>query len=436
MITPMSSEEILRIGASLEDYHAACYQFWCMSSISFDDSMPTACVRFHPDQKPDILINPDFWTSLTHREQLFVICHETLHVILMHDSRNGKDIKGATPQLVNVAQDITINEMIVDLFGYDKTDLRDWKKYCWIETCFKHPPSVKRNETFRYYLELLIKEQKQDLPQTVDEHSDGTEGAGQPGDKSSGSSSPSSEEIEAAKKKVAQKLAEELTADELEDLINAVPENDSLSSAAGTMASTFETLIGSKRKKKKIHFEKILKKLKRSSIKESIEESESFVRDGRRFSDVMSKSNIALPGTHDKIVQTKTRLLTAVFMDISGSCISYLPTFNSIIEAFMSNTEMFELRAFTFDTRVTEVKSGQRVWAGGGTSFKIIGERVEQLKTERGRYPDCVIVITDGEGDKLSTTIPNRWIWMLTPNPSYNYIPPESRRYLISEVVF
>ena len=249
----LNKEEILKIGATLEDYHSIFYVFFSMAIIYFSEEIPTAAIRFTKNGgKPQLILNEEFWNRHNHREKLFIICHECMHVLLDHGVRDGMQIKGATHQLVNKAQDITINHMIVDLFNYDREDLREWKKYCWIETCFTNPHLIKRNENFIYYLEELIKDPKskeQGGATTLDEHA-----------------VPSDEtEVEKKNKEsIAKEIAKELDPKDLEDLIKALPESDD--GTAGTVKGAFEEILSDKLKKLKLDFRVLIKKLKRTRV--------------------------------------------------------------------------------------------------------------------------------------------------------------------------
>lgn len=424
-----SDEEILNLAAKLEDYHRIFYTFVdSIADVYYSDAISTAAIHFYKDSKPALLINRDFWERHNEREKLFIICHECLHVLLDHGLRNGLSVPGATPILVNKAQDITINEMIVDLFDYDRNDFRDWKKYCWIDTCFEDPSKVLRNETFIYYLKLLISQPNKDessdgnSPITLDSH----EGLDDDG-------SFEKQAAKDAKQKVAESLAEDLTADELESVIKALPDT---TLKAGTISSNLEAMLEKKKQRQKLKFARLVKKLKRSSMKEIDFDVESFVKDDRRFRDVASQPDTALPGKVEKTRLQKDRLLTAIFMDISGSCMEYFKTFNDVANAFEAEKNTFDIRLFAFDTAVFEIKLGERIRVGGGTSFSIIEKKCLDLEKETGRYPDCVVIVTDGEGDKVTPTRPSRWIWLLTLFASKAFIPTGSRHWAIKDVIF
>ncbi|MDC5355664.1 VWA-like domain-containing protein [Acinetobacter baumannii] len=67
------------------------------------DSIPTAATN-----GKYIKYNPDFFLSLTDEERVFVLAHETLHVIFLHMTRRGD----RNPRLWNVAGDYVINNIL------------------------------------------------------------------------------------------------------------------------------------------------------------------------------------------------------------------------------------------------------------------------------------------------------------------------------------
>ena len=426
----LSQEEKLDIAVSLEDYHKCFYTFFEMAGVYFDETVPTACVVF-TKSKPILKLGEEFWKSLNLRERLFVICHECLHVILRHGIRNGRDVKGATPKLINVAQDITINEMIRDLFKFDRRDIRGWERYCWIDTCFKYPFLIKRNENFIYYLEKLIEEEKEDLPETVDSHGeDGEESDGdgtEQSEENADGDDSTLEELEIEIQKVIESILEDLSPGELDSIKKSVP--------PGSFPGGLEAIFSAKQKPLKIKFNHILRKLKKTSMKEKLVDVDSFAGEDRRFSG-LAKQNVLLPGKAERPKLVKDKLLTAIFMDVSGSCIDYIDTFTKAYLAFYREPDIFDVRTFIFDTKVTEVKPGDKIYIGGGTKFDIIEKKCLELASEYRRYPDCVILITDGEGTEVSPLAPSKWIWLLTDQHVKTYIDSKSQHFLIKNVTF
>jgi hypothetical protein len=124
-------------------------------------------------------------------------------------------------------------------------------------------------------------------------------------------------------------------------------------------------------------------------------------------------------------------------MDISASCMAYFPIFTQVFLAFDAEKEIFETRLFTFDTIVAEVKPGYSITVGGGTSFSIIEQKCIELEAEVGRYPDCVVVITDGYGNEVKPKAPSKWIFLLTPTTwTESLIPYKSRKFFINQLTF
>lgn len=78
----------------------------------------------------EMLINPNFFESLTHEERIFLLAHETLHVAYLHVLRREK----RDPKVFNMAADYVINLELVDRkFSFIKGGLLD-KKYAGMST--------------------------------------------------------------------------------------------------------------------------------------------------------------------------------------------------------------------------------------------------------------------------------------------------------------
>jgi predicted metal-dependent peptidase len=346
-------------------------------------------------------------------------------------------VPGATPYLVNIAQDITINEMYVDLFGFDRNNLRNWERYCWIQTCFKNPQNIKRNENFTYYLKELIKNGSDSVnngdQKTLDMHgnagsNDGTMMPGQ----------GETDEEKKAKERLAKELAEELSASDLNKIKGALPKDaDGSGQGAGTMSGSYEFIIKRKEARARLKIAKLIAKLKRTVAKMTEVDVETFVAKDRRFQSILGNHpDMHLPGNATYEKPKKDKLLVALYIDISGSCVEFIPLFKKILLAFMEEKESLITIAHTFDTSVERVTYDTHIRGGGGTYFHIIEENNLKLEAEIGRYPDAVIIITDGEGNKVVPKMPKRWIWLLTPYNMKEYINSASKWYLTKDVVF
>lgn len=409
----MSAAEKLAISRDLEQFHKIFDTFWQIADVYLVDNanVKTACVTLPKGKKATMYISISFWNSLNDDEKLFVIIHECMHVLLDHGMRNAKNVPGATHRLINIAQDITINEMIVYMFGFNRGLMADWRKYCWIETCFDDPTKILQNQVFEYYLLELIKNPPADMDSFDDHGDDGGVGY------DDGDPDP-----------LAKDIAEELTMDELLKLLKAMSKQE----GRGIGLSPFKVII-EERTPEPLDFKKITEKLKRNAKSKLLDEQDSWSTEQRRFSDL--GRGLQLPGV-DEVAPKGKKLIAAVYFDVSGSCASYFEKFNKMLQAFRDEEELFELRAFMFDTRVTEVTPNQPIGMGGGTSFDIIEEQNRKIMLETGKYPDFVGVVTDGAGNEVLPRHPARWVWLLTPNATQQFISPRSAWYPIKSVTF
>ena len=77
----------------------------------FTDEVPTAATN-----GLDVLINKEFFASLTDEVALFVLAHEYYHVMLMH-MLSYKDLIEEDAQTANTAMDLVINNMLDEVAG-------------------------------------------------------------------------------------------------------------------------------------------------------------------------------------------------------------------------------------------------------------------------------------------------------------------------------
>lgn len=410
-LKPISAELKREISRDLEQFHRVFDVFWDLSQIFFapaGHSLKTACVLFPPGGKSTMIISSTFWNSLNTDEKLFVILHECLHVMLDHGLRNAQNIPGATHRLINIAQDITINEMIADMFGFARGMMQNWRKYCWIDTCFEDPSAIERNQVFEYYLKKLIENPPPPEMETLDEHDD--VGGYDDGDPD----------------QLAKVLGEHLTWDELQAMVKSMGKED----GRGIGLSPFNVILEN-RTPAKVDFNALVKKLKRTAKAKAFREEDTFAREPRR----LSGTSMILPGRIEGKPHRQA-LVTALFFDVSGSCMSYFNVFNSVRQAFEKEEKLFDIRTYAFDTRVQQVKPGEKLSVGGGTSFDIIETECRKLELETGKYPDCVVVITDGCGNRVAPKHPGRWVWLLTPSATHAYIDSRSNAWPIKNVTF
>jgi hypothetical protein len=419
-LTYWTPDELTAFALKLEIYHRVFGVFWSMSSIAFTDSpeCPTAMVYLRPGTRPRIVINGPWWNTLSEIMRIFVIVHECLHVMLEHGFRNGRlEVPLATPVQVNRAQDIPINEMIESLFKIPRQKIKDWEKFCWVSTCFPGDTTVAYNETFVYYLERLVKENKDLLTVTLDTHGDG-EG----GEDGAGDSDGDGEDDDSL-----DELYDTLTDEELAVFDRVTKTRGGGGSLAGYIERRNAT--------RKLSINKIVRGMRTAKAK--MASAETFVTRARRFSSM--PDDMLLPNVHDS-KRSNDRFNVALCLDVSGSVAHLRPQFYELREMFLKQVKYLEVKSYVFADRIAEITDrDQRYNVGGGNApFQLIEHMLTTPSVgskNPPKYPDCVIVITDGRADGVRPKHPKRWVWLLTEDADISKIPTACRFYPIADVV-
>ena len=418
-------EDFYRLFQNLTVFHSVFRTLWNIGVPRFDDTLSTAGVRFNEENVCiDFLFNKNFWHSLNDYEKCFVICHECLHVILDH----GRRSKGLDPTLVNVAEDISVNHLLVESFGFERELIRNQQSLCWVDTVFgdKNVPS---NKNFEYYYEKLVKEGTSSEVSTVDEHCD-VNGESTLPDDSTLLPSIVKSAIEGSMSK------EDL--DSLEDCI----END----APGGLGHPGDPLIpgrnshvfSSKEKTDRV-WDKIISKVHYISTgcsKSKTVLTGQFIFDDRRLA--FLNKNFLIPNEYDveKVYDTPEVYL---YLDCSGSCYMSKDTFFDLACKIDSNK--YKVKLFSRTTEVHEMtKIGKNKYKSnsvdGSDDYRCIEKHIQsELSSGNIRKHPIVIHLTDGHDCSdvmVKPSKPELWIWILTYDYQ-NWIPKECKhRYLIS----
>jgi len=393
------------ISNALEVHHAIFYKIWQMGKPMFTEEIDTAAVQFDKEGKFFIfLFNQDFWNSLDFENKLFVICHESLHVILNHGIRI-KDSKKNNRMACNQALDIVVNHLLVDKFAHKRENIKDWENFCWIDTIFPGK-NISTNESYEFYYNLFEKSYGDGGPgtgniTTVDDHS----------------------YIDVDPKELFENL--DLSEEEKSSL------KDTLSKHAGNESGDWE-LLNFNLKKRKQKWESVIKKWSVKSKKNQDEDTEQWIRLNRRMEmlsrDMFLPSDMEVECLHKDFSKTKVYF----FMDTSGSCWHLKDRFFSAASSLSDNH--FDVSLFCFDTKVFETTlESKKVYGGAGTSFSILEKYIQSKIKDGEKYPDGVFVITDGYGDNIYPEKPTKWHWFLTDPSVKNFIPKLSKCYKLSE---
>lgn len=423
----ITNEEWFEISNALEPHHAVFYQVWQMGKPIFDESISTACVNFDEEGRFVLFkFNPLFWKSLDFKNKLFVICHESLHIVLNHGLRARQAMGSVNGMAANMAMDIVVNHTLVRNFGFNRQDITNAEEYCWVDTVFKNRDVIPNdNEMFEYYMNLFEKVygdgamgDGSNTPSTVDDHEGLASGKWE---------------------KMIDYLDEKMNDEEKESLKSTIKKHfqkneenkEEKDSGQGT-GGQWVFSNGPKPVKKR-KWESIIKKWVLRHISESDKDIEQWARMNRRM--IMLPRTMILPSEieNDDYYDQESKINVWFFLDTSGSCWDLKDRFFSAAESIPE--KRFKVRLFCFDTKVEETTlESRKIYGGGGTSFRIIEQYIQNIiKKENNKYPQAIFIISDGYGDIVYPAEPAKWHWFLTAGGIKSFIHKDCNIYNLED---
>lgn len=428
-----TTEESLEISQLISSHDLIFQTFWSIGTPLFTNNINTAAVGFDRSGKVVyLIINPEFWDSLDILNKAFVICHEALHVILNHGSR-GLEYKDQN--MVNKAQDIVINEMLIKSFGFNKFEIHNWDKYCFVETMFTNEKiiseNINTNGSFYYYMDLLTQNpENAEQQQTVDQHqpekSDTGESISEEESFINDLINGAQEHIEDIAKNIKEEIENKLSDKEKYDFGQKIKEdfkNDIKHLARNPFSSLITANPNPVKKKKK--WEEIVRKHLKSSFKYESVDVDSWITNKRSHSCI--GDDYMLQGTWKQQKASKEKYKLVFFLDSSGSCLHHAKRFVKMLKSIPE--DKFDIEAYSFDSSIypINIKSGE-VIGGGATYFSILDNKIREITKDK-KHPDAIFVLSDGDGDNFNPERPKLWHWILTKRHSLRYIPPLSPRH-------
>lgn len=459
----LTKSQYNRLASDLNDMHSLFYMFWHLGKIRFTDSTPvkTAAICFNKDgDSVDFIFHPEFWNSIDEYTRKFVICHECLHVVLKHGIRMRDTLN---PMAINIALDIVVNHTLVNKFGFDRSKINGWSKFAWVDTVFAglNLPDDKYAE---YYIGQIKDRSIQTSAQTVDDHGamgdsmdgdskDGKDGKGKDG--KSGKNNSTQGDGEDKGDKLLKRIDGLLSGEEKRDLKDFLSKNTCAKGKgqdkgdddkdAGDGTDTHGTPWGAAGKgrggliwtfpddsvKAKVKWQKLVRKWTNRN-RHVFADSEQWSRISRR--NVLLPPGLFIPSdmeTYD--ADEKQKIKAWFFLDTSGSCLSFRERFWKAAESVPRR--FFTLKLHTFDTSVYPIdEKRHELRGGGGTSFYCIEQYIQQeLKANGGKYPEIVVIITDGCGDSVDPLKPKSWNWIMPQGSPENYCHDDSPRWNLEE---
>lgn len=377
--------------------------FGKMGRCIFAEGCKTACITF--DKKGNEMgfyWNPKFFDANSDYKNSFILCHEMLHIFLKH----GKRGRGLKADKSNVMMDISVNHLLIDAFGFQRSMIEGWKHLCWRDTVFN--TKIEPQPSFEGYYKIddrFINEGFQSLDEHTFLSEDDTEITYTP-----------DEEREISPIEIPEEL-EEKVSEALLRLPGHSPEE----------MAVIERIIKPKSNKKP-KFEIIVRNVAKSVVKKTLVKADTWSTINRRLVQVCPDLPV------NKIVDEKPqkdRYLAHFYIDNSGSCACWIDRFARAAESL--DEKVFDAKVFTFDTHVYPVTKNPdgsyTIRGGGGTHFTAVVNHVEKQE----KHPDCVFVLTDGEAEPVVTKDRKRWHWLLTENGPINALINAGRIWRLSQ---
>lgn len=400
---------------SLLEHHSLFYKIGEMGKPYLTDTIDTACVTFSPDGEfINFLFGIEFWASCDKYKKLFVICHESLHLILNHGKR-FKDAKNK--ELANVAMDVVVNHSLVNRFGFVRENIQDHEEYCWVDTVFpqkkEYGMEIGQDETSEYYFNLLNKNKDSNNKsyKLVDLH----------------------EFFEGKEGPLFDKLNAELS-DEERNTIKKFFEKHSDKGVGkgegGILHFAAKEKVAVKKK-----WESVIQRWTHNKLKDTEKVHEQWARKNRRFSILDNSMFLPTDMEIEEMDFAEDKISIYFYLDTSGSCWHLKDRFFNAAESLPKRK--FDVRLFCFDTKVyeTDLKS-RRVYGSGGTNFDILESNIIKLMNkDNSKYPSAVWVMTDGHGTPVQPKIPVNWYWFLVKGGTKSCIPKESKIYSLDDFV-
>jgi hypothetical protein len=232
--------------------------------------------------------------------------------------------------------------------------------------------------------------------------------------------------------KILDKVTGEMSPEEMQSISDKLNNQVQKSLKAGSTPLLMPFLI--KRPSRvlpKRKWETVIKKWESVIKKVDEHECEQWIRAPRRFGCINTDLFIPSDEYVEDITNKKDKINVFFFMDTSGSCFNLAERFFKA--ALTLNPKKFNVRLFCFDYSATETSlKSKTLYGGGGTSFKCIEDKIQEIVLKGEKYPHAVFIITDGYGNKVTPQFPKRWHWFLSEK-HLNLIPAESHRYMLND---
>jgi len=403
------------INTLYEDCYFVAAEIAKLGNPDFSDEIPTAAVAYSEEKSEiEYLFNKKFFDLSTDEELAFVMAHETNHVVRCHPmfyNKKAEELKaqGKTTKEINefikklnIAADCIINDYLVNVCKMNKPQ--------------NFEPKFGKDVVGVDCEDLELMQVFRMIPKNYENNSDEFGDAGDVNWKSFKGHGES--DVLGDLKKIVEKYNESSTISD-DDALMLENLSDNLSKISPGNQPVGSFIPITKLGTKSINWASLLFKFVSSKKIE-----EKWNRQPRKM--VSIYPNVVLP-----VSTPRDKISLFLAIDTSGS-ISY-SSVSLFIELAKNTPKDFDISAITFDTQCYKynIREGQMPRGGGGTSFSNIEWYIkENLK----KYPNIIVVLTDGCGGHIFPKYPKRWCWLLYGGHTSEYIK-NMKHFLLKDLI-
>jgi predicted metal-dependent peptidase len=410
----------------------------------FTDFCSTASLTITQDE-PVFEFNRAYFDGLGHDEMVFVILHETVHFAFCHSVRRHDRL----PALWNIACDLVVNTFLLQKVGFAKIISKSFRNFIKSAITFENLPIAPANKqlslTAEQVYDLLVNDTKA-VQGNASKNPKGRVQRATPVGKCGLTQRASNEarQVETGATGSGRRVSTIKACDEhgwSEADFDSTPEQ---SEPIGKLAEQAQQIfrewlpswgdsssgelraIGGIIKPVNISWDFVLSRRIASCIQIAIEQR--WAPPNRKIAWLYPA--VLLPA--DREVERR-HMSVLIAIDSSGSIPP--PVLERLVAVAHSiPADRVQVTAVSFDAKVYPVDiwaKEPKVWGGGGTSFNAVEVFAKQLN----KYPDLVVVLTDGLVPRPTVLHPDRWFWLITEQGTIKNIEGIGRHWVISSLV-
>jgi len=401
-------------------------QVYWLGRPHFTDSISTAAVTVTRDGDVIFEFNRRFFDRLSDTSLAFVVLHEVLHVAFRHHVRRQERI----PLVWDIACDAAVNAFLLDVIGFAQICSRDFQQFIRAAVTLANLGfTIRRDDHCRMSAEEIYEwllnnssqlNEKALALQACDDHRWPDSADGSSNDSRTSTRRPQKDCEEPSEPKKGhgspcqgRNCDDALAAclDELGNEVHALLEE--WLPAWGNTALGEVRAVAATAAAVPVDWDYVLSCRIASCLYSCREE---------RWAPAHRKIAWLYPAVLLPAEQESQRWRSSVLMaiDASGS-VSGAVLARLLAVARSLPGDRVELTTVSFDTEVYDFdldKKLPRLRGGGGTCFDAIENHMRTMH----RYPDLVVVLSDGYAPRPTVRHPQRWFWLITAHGTTRYI--------------